>query len=72
LRENSLLSVLIVVIGLVLYGLAYYGYVKWFDINVIQSDPKKTTPAVTYMDGIEFFPTNRYVLFGFQWKSTLL
>jgi len=21
------------------------------------------------MDGVEFFPTNRYVLFGFQWKS---
>ena len=66
---NSLLSVFVIVVGLVLYGLAYYGYVKWFDKNVIQSDPKRTTPARTYMDGVEFFPTNRYVLFGFQWKS---
>jgi len=64
-----LLSVFVIVVGLVLYGLAYYGYVKWFDKNVIQSDPKRTTPARTYMDGVEFFPTNRYVLFGFQWKS---
>jgi len=64
-----LLSVLVIVTGLVLYGVAYYGYVKWFDKNVIQSDPKRTTPARTYMDGVEFFPTNRYVLFGFQWKS---
>ncbi|MEM2106962.1 MAG: carbon starvation CstA family protein [Candidatus Bathyarchaeia archaeon] len=64
-----MLSVLVIVTGLVLYGLAYYGYVKWFDRNVIQSDPKRTTPAATYMDGIEFFPTNRYILFGFQWKS---
>jgi len=66
---NSLLSVFVIVVGLALYGLAYYGYVKWFDKNVIQSDPKRTTPARTYMDGVEFFPTNRYVLFGFQWKS---
>jgi len=64
-----MLSVLVMAIGLVLYGLVYYGYVKWFDKNVIQSDPKRTTPAHTYMDGVEFFPTNRYVLFGFQWKS---
>ena len=66
---NSLLSVFVIVVGLVLYGLAYYGYVKWFAKNVIQSDPKRTTPARTYMDGVEFFPTNKYVLFGFQWKS---
>jgi len=64
-----LLSVVVIVTGIVLYGLTYYGYVKWFDKNVIQSDPKRTTPARTYMDGVEFFPTNRYVLFGFQWKS---
>lgn len=54
---------------MVLYGLTYYGYVRWFDKNVIQSDPKRMTPARTYMDGVEFFPTNKYVLFGFQWKS---
>ena len=64
-----MLSVVVIVTGIVLYGLTYYGYVKWFDKNVIQSDPKRTTPARTYMDGVEFFPTNRYVLFGFQWKS---
>lgn len=68
-REIYLLSLVVIVTGIVLYGLAYYGYVKWFDKNVIQSDPKRTTPARTYMDGVEFFPTNRYVLFGFQWKS---
>ncbi len=64
-----MLSVVVIVTGIILYGLAYYGYVKWFARNVIQSDPKRTTPARTYMDGVEFFPTNRYVLFGFQWKS---
>jgi len=64
-----LLSVLIIVASFALYGLAYYGYSKWFDKDVIRSDPERTTPAMTYMDGVEFFPTNRYILFGFQWKS---
>jgi len=64
-----LLSVIVIVVGIVLYALAYWGYSKWFERKVIESDPKRATPAHTYMDGVEFFPTNRYVLFGFQWKS---
>ncbi len=62
-------AILVVIIGIILYGLAYRYYVKWFDKNVMMVDPKRTTPAHVYMDGIEFFPSNKYVLFGFQWKS---
>jgi carbon starvation protein len=62
-------AIVVVLIGIVLYGIAYRFYVKWFDRNVMESDPKRATPAHVYMDGIEFFPSNRYVLFGFQWKS---
>lgn len=64
-----MLSVIVILTGIILYAIAYWGYIKWFDKNVIMSDPKRETPAHTYMDGVEFFPTNRYVLFGFQWKS---
>ncbi len=64
-----MLSVVVILLGLVLYAIVYWGYVKWFDRNVIMSDPKRATPAHTYMDGVEFFPSSRYVLFGFQWKS---
>jgi len=68
-RKIGLLSLVIIVVGLILYGIVYWGYVKWFERKVIAADPKRVTPAHTYMDGVEFFPTNRYVLFGFQWKS---
>jgi len=64
-----LLSLIVVFIGIIVYALTYRGYIKWFDRNIIMSDPKRMTPAHTYMDGVEFFPSNRYVLFGFQWKS---
>jgi len=66
---KSMDSVIVILIALILYGLAYFGYSKWFSRKIIQADPKRVTPAHTYMDGVEFFPTNRYVLFGFQWKS---
>ncbi|MEM2281145.1 MAG: carbon starvation CstA family protein [Candidatus Bathyarchaeia archaeon] len=64
-----MLSVIVILIAIVAYAIAYWGYIKWFDKNVIMSNPKRETPAHTYMDGVEFFPTNKYVLFGFQWKS---
>lgn len=62
-------AILVIIIGIIVYGLTYRYYVKWIDKNVMMVDPKKATPAHVYMDGIEFFPSNKYVLFGFQWKS---
>ncbi|MEM2699072.1 MAG: carbon starvation CstA family protein [Ignisphaera sp.] len=62
-------AILAILIGIILYGLVYRYYVKWFDKSVMMVDPKRATPAHVYMDGIEYFPSNKYVLFGFQWKS---
>src|SRR6266540_4588699 len=58
-----------VVIAIGLYGVAYWGYGRWVDRNVWRSDAKRTTPAHMYMDGVEYFPVSRYVLWGYQFKS---
>jgi carbon starvation protein len=58
-----------VVATIALYVVAYWGYGKWIDRNVWRSDPKKATPAHMYMDGVEYFPVSRYVLWGYQFKS---
>ena len=58
-----------VLAGVIVYGIAYFLYAKWYDKNVWEPDPKRATPAHMYMDGIEFFPTSKYVLFGFQFKG---
>lgn len=60
---------LFVVLALVAYGIAYALYGRWYDRQVWAPDPKRTTPAHMYMDGVEFFPTSRYVLWGYQFKS---
>jgi len=63
---NSLLAVILG--GLTVY-LAYTCYARRIDRNVIQSDPKRATPATLYMDGVDFMPTNRNILFGYHFKS---
>ena len=58
-----------VVIAIAVYAVAYLGYGKWIDRHVWQSNAKRTTPAHMYMDGVEYFPVSRYVLWGYQFKS---
>ncbi len=58
-----------VVLGIIVYAIAYFVYAKWFDRNVWEPDPKKATPAHVYMDGIQYFPVSKYVLYGFQFKG---
>lgn len=59
----------IVVIAAVVIYAAYNFYAKRIDRDVIQSDAKKATPAKMYMDGVDFMPTSRNVLYGYHFKS---
>ena len=62
-------SLWIVVIGVVVIYFAYTFYARWVDRTVIQADPQKATPARMYMDGADFMPTSRFVLYGYHFKS---
>jgi carbon starvation protein len=59
----------IVVIAAVVIYLAYNFYAKQIDRNIIKADAKKATPAKMYMDGVDFMPTSRNVLYGYHFKS---
>jgi len=62
-------SLWIVVIGAVVIYLAYTYYAKRIDATIMQSDPNRATPARMYMDGADFMPTSRFVLYGYHFKS---
>jgi len=62
-------ALIALIIAIVWAFLVYRTYGRYLDRKVVQSDPKKTTPAVMYMDGVEFMPAPKNVLFGFQYKS---
>ena len=59
----------VVVIAAVVIYLAYNYYAKPIDQNIIKADAKKATPAKMYMDGVDFMPTTRNVLYGYHFKS---
>ena len=59
----------IVVIGALVIYFAYNYYAKPIDRRVIQADAKRATPAKMYLDGVDFMPASRNVLFGYHFKS---
>src|SRR5579883_2413670 len=60
-------------VAIILGGLAifigYHYYASRIDREVIQSDPRRATPATLYMDGVDFVPASRNVLYGYHFKS---
>src|SRR5512146_1193039 len=59
----------IVILSVLTIYLAYNLYAKRIDRNIIQPDAKRATPARMYMDGVDFMPTSRNVLFGYHFKA---
>jgi carbon starvation protein len=62
-------AIVIVILGLIVFFIGYRFYSKYIDTKIMKSDPKKATPAKMYMDGVEFMPTSKNILFGYQFKS---
>lgn len=62
-------SVIVIIIGFIVFFIGYRFYAKYVDTKIIKADPKKATPAKMYMDGVEFMPTSKNILFGYQFKS---
>ncbi|MBN2402683.1 MAG: carbon starvation protein A [Spirochaetes bacterium] len=62
-------SIVVLILGFIVAFLGYRVYAKYIDSKVIKADAKRATPAKMYMDGVEFMPTNKNILFGYQFKS---
>lgn len=63
---NSLVGL---VLALLVALVGYRYYAQRIDRDIVKSDPRRTTPAKMYMDGVDFIPAGRNVLIGFQFKS---
>jgi carbon starvation protein len=62
-------SVLILFFGILAIYIGYRFYAKRINESILVPDDKKATPARMFMDGVDFTPANRNVLFGYQFKS---
>ena len=62
-------SVYVLIIWAAVWIIGYFFYAKWVDRRVWAVDPKRATPAKMYMDGVDFMPAKKTVLYGFQLNS---
>jgi carbon starvation protein len=62
-------AIIVLILGALGIGVGYTIYARNIDKNIVEPDPKKATPAKMYMDGVDFAPASRNVLFGYQFKS---
>jgi len=68
-RRLLMNSVVVLILGFIVAFIGYRVYAKYVDTKIMKADPKRMTPAKMYMDGVDFMPTNRNILFGYQFKS---
>ncbi len=62
-------AVVVLIVGFIVFFIGYRFYAKYIDTKIVKADPKRATPAKMYMDGVEFMPTSKNILFGYQFKS---
>jgi carbon starvation protein len=59
----------LVVAAACIYVLAYRFYGRWLARSVIELNNQRVTPAIRLNDGVNFHPTNKYVLFGHHFAA---
>jgi carbon starvation protein len=59
----------LVVAAACIYVLAFRFYSRWLAKSVVELNDQRVTPAVRLNDGVNFHPTNKYVLFGHHFAA---
>jgi len=62
-------AIFLMVFGLVAMSLGYFVYSKFIAEKIYQLDDSNVTPAHTMQDGIDYVPTNKFVLWGHHFTS---
>src|SRR5690606_4572423 len=62
-------AVILLLAGLVMMALGYFVYSKFIAEKIFRLDPNFRTPAHELEDGVDFVPTNKYVLWGHHFTS---
>ena len=62
-------SVIILVLGVMGMLLGYFFYSKFVASRILGLDNSRTTPSHTLQDGVDYVPTNKFVLWGHHFTS---
>ena len=68
-RGESVDAVWLVTAALSVYVIAYRFYSKFIAERVLKLDDSRETPAVRHNDGLDYVPTNKWVLYGHHFAA---
>jgi carbon starvation protein len=68
-RGETINAAWMVVAAVCIYLIAYRYYGLFICQRLLRVDPLRLTPAVRHNDGLDYVPTNRYVLFGHHFAA---
>lgn len=59
----------LLVVSLLVFALAYRFYAKFIIARILVINDKRVTPAHAFKDGLDYHPTNKFVLFGHHFAA---
>ncbi|ACL59068.1 carbon starvation CstA family protein [Methylobacterium nodulans] len=68
-RGETVNALWIVVAAVSIYLIAYRYYSLYIATHVMRLDPNRPTPAVRHNDGLDYVPTDKYVVFGHHFAA---
>ncbi|HXY97503.1 MAG TPA: carbon starvation CstA family protein [Steroidobacteraceae bacterium] len=68
-RDEPVNAMWLVIAALCIYTIAYRFYGLWIANTVLGVNGARQTPAYRHNDGLDYVPTNRYVLFGHHFAA---
>ncbi len=68
-RGETINAIWIVAAAVCVYLIAYRFYSKYIAYKALGLDPTRQTPAYKYNDGLDYVPTNKYVLYGHHFAA---
>jgi carbon starvation protein len=68
-RGETVNAAWLVIAAICIYFIAYRFYSLFIAEKVLGVDPTRQTPAYRHNDGLDYVPTNRYVLFGHHFAA---
>ena len=68
-RGEHVNAVWLVLAAICVYSIAYRFYSLFIATKIFELNPKRLTPAHRLADGLDYVPTNKYVLFGHHFAA---
>src|SRR5215471_14851746 len=68
-RGESISAIWLVVAALCVFSIGYRFYARFIADNVLRLDPTRATPAVLRNDGLDYVPTDKWIVYGHHFAA---